>query len=215
MLKTIVRLPFRMLRIEAPIHASIRFLREEGWSRSYREGLPVRRDGEPIPWYTYAAIAFLEERLPADATVFEFGAGYSTLWYAARCAHVRAVEPHHDWIDRLTVLLPSNAEIIHAAETDAGLDDYLDALRNAGGRFDVIAIDSWARYPAGLIAPDYLTDRGVIVWDNGDHPKLARLKRELYDDAGFRELPLVGLTPIVPSFDKTSILYRDGNLLGI
>lgn len=94
-MKTAIRLPLRALGIEGAVHASGRVLREEGWLRSYREGVPVRRSGEPIPWYTYSAIAFLDERLPGDATVFEFGAGYSTLWYAARCSRVVAVEPHH------------------------------------------------------------------------------------------------------------------------
>src|SRR5688572_22901839 len=91
--KLALRLPFRVMGLEGPLHATLRVLREQGWLRSYRERRPVTQGGEPIPWYTYSAIDFLAERLPPDATVFEFGAGHSTLWYARRVARVVSVDP--------------------------------------------------------------------------------------------------------------------------
>ena len=38
-------------------------LRTVGWFRSWRERSAVDRDGKPIPWLTYAAIALLEARV--------------------------------------------------------------------------------------------------------------------------------------------------------
>jgi hypothetical protein len=120
---------FRKSGIGGPAAATYHVLRKEGWLRSYREKSPVDRTGAPIPWYTYSAIEFLAERLPSTARVFEFGAGNSTLWYAARCRHVVAVDPNRPWIDRLALLAPSNVELIHAANRE----DWLAALSGRGG----------------------------------------------------------------------------------
>jgi hypothetical protein len=69
-------------------------LREWGWFQSFQSGQSVDASGRPIPWISYAAIDFLERRIPGDAEVFEYGAGNGTLWWAERVARVDAVE--HD-----------------------------------------------------------------------------------------------------------------------
>ena len=189
-------------------------LREEGWLRSNRERRPVTRAGEPLPWYTYAAILFLAERLPPDATVFEFGAGNSTLWYAQRCARVLSVDPNREWAERIAALAPPNAKDVHHAHP-TGREGYLSEIAGDGTRWDVVAIDSAWRAESGRVAVQNLSDRGVIVWDNSRLPEFADDMRETFAPAGFRELPFGGLVPIVPSFDRTSVLYRPGNCLGI
>lgn len=204
-----------MLWVEGAIHASLRALREEGWLSSYREGGSVTtRSGEPLPWYTYWAIAFLGERLPADAPVFEFGAGYSTLWYARRVARVGAVDPNREWVELLTPLLPANARVV-CHPYPGGKDDYLAEIARQGEAWDVVAIDSAWREESGQRAIENLTPRGVIVWDNSRLPEFAGAMQGTFAPAGFKELPFDGLAPTVPSFDCTSILYRPGNLLGI
>jgi hypothetical protein len=207
-------LPFRALGIEGGIHANLRFLREEGWLRSYREQRPVTRDGEPLPWYTYSATEFLAERLPADAAIFEFGAGYSTIWYAGRARKVVAVEPNRRWFDEFAPICPANARVV-LREWPFDRDGYLAEIGLHSCRWDVVAIDSAWRLESSGVALEHLTDRGVIVWDNSRLPDFAEAMRDSFAPAGFRELPFGGLVPIVPSFDRTSILYRIGNCLGI
>lgn len=211
---TALRGAARRAGLEGPVHASARVLRDEGWLRSHRERRPVTRSGEPIPWYTYAAIGFLAERLPADATVFEFGAGNSTLWYAARCARVVSVDPNREWVDLLAPALPANATVVHHAHP-AGKEGWLAEIGRHGVRWDLVAVDSAWREQSTKAALDHLTDRGVIVWDNSTLPDFARILRETLVPAGFLEMPFGGLVPIVPAFDRTSILYRAGNCLGI
>jgi hypothetical protein len=210
-LKDVLRAPFRIARLEGPVHASLRVLREEGWLRSYQEKRPVTRDGGPLPWYTYSAIEFLAERLPADANVFEFGAGYSTLWYAQRVARVVSVEPSAVWVERLTASAPPNAEVLCRPDKEG----YLEEIARHGIRWDVVAIDSVHRPSTTRVTIDNLTPRGVVVWDNSRLPEFSEHMRDFFAPAGFRELPFGGLVPIVPSFDRTSILYRAENCLGI
>ena len=49
-------------------------LQELGWFRSYRERIPVDVNGEPIPWFTYPAITFIEARITKDMKVLNMAA---------------------------------------------------------------------------------------------------------------------------------------------
>src|SRR4051812_14883663 len=45
-----------------------------------------------IPWFSYAAIDFLDAALRTNMTVFEYGSGGSTLFFAKRAKSVFTVE---------------------------------------------------------------------------------------------------------------------------
>lgn len=77
------------------------FLQPSGWLRSQLEQAPVRADGEPLPWFTYGAIEFLQRVVRPGDSVFEYGAGYSTLWWQAHVQRVCAVEHDLQWSERL------------------------------------------------------------------------------------------------------------------
>jgi hypothetical protein len=82
-----------------------------GWPDSVERRLPVDAHGEPLPWYSYAAIHFLEKRLPEGLAVFEFGSGYSTIWWARRSRVVHACEHDAGWYGKVSTLLPANVAL--------------------------------------------------------------------------------------------------------
>ncbi len=124
------------------------------------------------------------------------------------------MDPNREWVDLIAHRCPANAQILHRGYPDEK-DAYISEITNHGGSWDVVAVDSAWREECSRAAVDHLSDRGVIVWDNSSLPSFPDFMREIFAPRGFKELPLVGLVPIVPSFDRTSILYRPGNLLGI
>ena len=69
------------------------YLSTSGWMESADSKLSTR-DGRPLPWFTYAAIDFLERTLTPDLAMFEYGGGQSTRYWADRLAHVHSVD--HD-----------------------------------------------------------------------------------------------------------------------
>ncbi|HSL69759.1 MAG TPA: hypothetical protein VK864_05925, partial [Longimicrobiales bacterium] len=73
-----------------------RIFQAHGWARSVRALLPIDEHGEPVPYVPYCVTALLEERLSADFSVLEFGAGYSTLFLMKRVRQVTALEHHAD-----------------------------------------------------------------------------------------------------------------------
>ena len=101
-----------------------------------------------LPWFAYAAIDFLDGQLRRDMRVFEFGSGGSTIFFAERCAAVRAVEEEARWASRVRkraagLELP-NVEIIDAAFDFNRAQDFVSSnyLAQVGsGMWDVIVVD--------------------------------------------------------------------------
>jgi hypothetical protein len=184
---------------------------DEGWYASFKSQQAVRASGEPIPWYTYAFIHFLEPRLRKDHRVFEYGSGNSTRWYAHRAGAVVAVEHDDAWARRIAPLLAPPSEVLTRPEGDA----YVDAIRGRGP-FDIVVVDGIEplRPACAEAAVDELAEDGVIVWDNSDRAEFAQGMQALRA-RGFRHLPFKGLGPTAVTPWETSVVYRDRNCLGI
>jgi SAM-dependent methyltransferase len=187
-------------------------LATNGWMRSRDEQRCVDAAGEPIPWLTYPAIAFLARRVRADMTVFEYGSGASTLWWAARVRQVVAVEHDARWVADLTSRLPPNATVVHVEEEPSGA--YARNVLAHGVSFDVVVVDGRDRVRCVPNALRALTPGGVVVFDNSDRAEYEAGYRALHD-AGFRKVEFVGLAPLIGADSETAIYYRPGNCLGL
>ena len=73
-------------------------MRRLGWHKSLQKGHPIDKNGSPIPWYSYALLEWLMPRVKRKDVVFEFGAGYSTVWYGQHTKEVIAVEHNSAWL---------------------------------------------------------------------------------------------------------------------
>ena len=89
------------------------YLVHSGFLKSCAVGHPCRQDGSPLPWMNYAVIHFLEERLKGSLSLFEYGSGYSTLFFAGRVDTVVSVESDRDWFEALQSMCPENVTLIH------------------------------------------------------------------------------------------------------
>jgi len=69
---------------------------------------------EVTPWLTVDAVKFIEDNFDPTDTVFEWGSGGSTLWFAERVKHVTSVEHDIDWYMKLVSDIPSNMRLIYA-----------------------------------------------------------------------------------------------------
>jgi hypothetical protein len=185
---------------------------QDGWFRSFEEGASVDRDGQPIPWYTYPAIEFLHTRIRPEMTVFEYGCGNSTIWWAARVAGVVSVEHDSEWYRRISGRVPPNVALLHVPLDRPG--EYAGTLLRASRRFDVVVIDGRERVECTRGITRGLADRGVIVFDNSDRPEYAEGYAALADQ-GFRRIDFVGMVAIVPHKNMTSVFYRSDNCFGI
>jgi hypothetical protein len=188
-------------------------LRSLGWHRSVRMGLAADRTGNPLPWYTYPAIEWLEPRIRASDSVFEFGAGQSTLWFASHAREVVSVEHNVAWYQRLSTRVGPNVSL-QLRPTDASErgDDSEDSEYAAAidaypqQSFDVVAIDGVERVACIRHTISRLKLDGLLILDNSDRPWL-RAGIELLLQEGFGRVDFHGFVPAYGTYNCTSVFW--------
>lgn len=185
------------------------YLTETGWTASVDANRPIDRHGNPLPWFTYPAIEFLTARLPANISVFEYGAGYSTLWWKQRASRVVSCEHEREWVAELHKLRGDLEIVLRSLG-----GDYEREISNYESEFDVIVIDGRNRVECAKHALYALKPAGFFVWDNSD--------RHRYEDGyaflestGFKRVDFHGMGPINSYGWCTSLFYRGENCLGL
>jgi glycosyltransferase involved in cell wall biosynthesis len=192
------------------LHHKKSFLRASGWLSSMAITIPAY-EGEVVPWFNYAMIELLRERVKAEWRVFEFGAGFSTLWWATHVAEVHSVEHDSGWSDVVRDMIRGyNATITAQADEDA----FVGQIETAPGPFDVIVVDGKARPRCAVAALQHLTPNGVIIYDNTNREEYTDA-REAIRAAGFKELRLKSPAPMTYLMETTSIFYRTQNCLDL
>jgi hypothetical protein len=189
--------------------ASKGYLRQSGWTESFRSKESVDARGEPLPWFTYPAIAFLEPRLDKSMRVFEYGCGNSTLWWCRHTAKVRAIEHDQAWSEKVRSALPPNGEVIHISGDDGR---YAREICKYRGEFHIVVIDGEARVECAKSCIPALRSDGVVIWDNSDRA-VYQPGLEFLRQSGFRRLDFTGMGPINTYAWCTSIFYRSVNCL--
>lgn len=188
------------------------YLQEVGFFESYFQRIPVDRTSRALPWLTYAAISFLQERIRNDMTVFEFGSGGSTVWWSDRVAKLVSCEHDIQWYQLLKPRLPAGVEYLHFELEPGG--EYSRAVQRYSQEFDIIVIDGRDRVNCARNSLRALKPDGVIIWDNSDRERY----REGCDHliaSGFKRVDFGGIAPISASRSCTSIFYKPDNCLGI
>lgn len=91
----------------------------KGWFHDH----PCDEEGI-TPWYTFPAIAFLKDLVSKEFRVFEYGAGYSTLYFHDKVKQLVTVEHDEDW---KTKLIEQNSNLdIHLAKENSGVHPEAD-----------------------------------------------------------------------------------------
>ena len=182
-------------------------IQSNGWFNSFMSRLSEDNAGNPIPWYVYSFVKFMETRLRKDMNIFEFGSGHSTLWYGKRVKTVVAVEEKGAWFDRIEHKATGNVTLLHRKG-----DDYSKAIKECTGlmMFDAICIDGEERDKCAVNCLPFLKEDGVIIWDNsgantGQH----------FTANGFKRLDFYGLTPVCTYENCTTVFYREKNCFNI
>ena len=200
------------LKALALVYSSRSMLRKLGYIESVKTKRPCRRDGSPIPWMNYHVIQFLEQRLTRNLSLFEYGSGNSTCFYASLVRNVTSVEMDEHWYAYVRQTIPSNVRLIHF---DAGRrENYCEIARQQDQKFDVIVVDAAERVDCLKQAPAALTDTGVIILDDADFDNHAEGIEYLVNQ-GFRKLDFEGLKANSIRAYSTSVFYRADNCLGI
>jgi hypothetical protein len=188
------------------------YLYQTGWMQSLQGSIPVDGSARPIPWMNFSVIKLLDDRLRRDFQLFEFGSGYSTTFYAERVEAVTSVEYDEQWFQIVKARVPMNVRLIFKEKDVDG--EYCRVIGATGGWYDVVVVDGRDRVNCVKQAIPALSARGVVLLDDSQRDRyqegLAFAKTR-----GFRALDLEGLKATGNGLDRTTVLYRDRNCLGI
>jgi hypothetical protein len=185
---------------------------EDGWFRSNREQSSIDASGEPLPWITYPAIEFIKRRVKPEMSIFEYGSGGSTRWWANLVSHVVSVEHDRQWFDRLSAVKCPNIQLFQIDLVCGG--EYSKKIANYKNRFDIVVVDGEDRVNCIRNCLGALTESGVVIVDNSDRSQYAEGVAYL-SEHGFRKIEFIGFCPIVNFKSETSIFYRSKNIFGI
>ena len=205
-----LRVRFRPANWIPSLRAARVLWKDYGHFRSVLTQAAIDSEGHPLPWYTYPAIEYLSALDFREKSIFEFGAGVSTLFWAARAKSVVSVEDDERWFRKVEATAPPNVTL--SFEPD--LSVFPDVIRRAG-TFDVIVVDGPARGRTRLkccrAALERLRPGGVIILDNSDWlPESSELLRT----SGLLEIDFTGFAPICAHVQTTSLYFdRSFNVL--
>jgi hypothetical protein len=188
------------------------YLKDIGWFKAFETKSPVDSYGDPIPWVTYSFIDFIEKRINKQHTIFEFGSGNSTYFYAKYAGIVVSVEHDKKWYDKIVGRKPENSEMIFCELIRGG--DYCHMPTRLEEKFDIIIVDGRDRVNCCKHAVDALSPNGVVVLDDSerDHYKGGI---EFLLNNGFKQLAFTGISPGLFYLKATSVFYKDDNCLGL
>lgn len=187
-------------------------IKNDGWFKSFKTKQAIDNKGNPIPWFTYPFLKFIGERLNDRLTVFEYGSGNSTIWFAERVKEIISVENDEKWFEVVKLRVPQNAKVVYRQLEYHG--KYAEEIANHNKKFDIIIIDGRDRNYCAELAVKHLSDSGVIIFDNADLHIYVNGVNHLHQN-GFKQIDFWGISPVTPHATCTSLFYRTNNCLNI
>lgn len=160
----------------------------------------INRKGEKIPWYTYSAIEFLSQLDFSDKSIFEYGSGNSSFFWAKRSKELISIEDDEKWYKLVSEEILLNQEIVLLENRE----EYSNFIKSTHRKFDVIIIDAKYRMDCAKSSIEFLNSDGIIILDNSDwYPDVAKYIRE----QNFIQVDFAGFGPINGYTWVTSIFF--------
>lgn len=124
---------------EKAVNAFQRFSDSYGYLRSIVEESPVDAFCKPIPGYTYPAIEYLSQLDFSNLNIFEYGGGYSSLWWSTRSQRVVSVDNNNSRHNQLNKQKQNN-QVMLLAHADDKMS-YVQSLDEVASETNVVVID--------------------------------------------------------------------------
>lgn len=141
-------------------------------------------NGLIYPWYVYPFLEKLATLDLSNATVFEYGLGQSTIWYANKAKAIYGVDEDQNWfnyvINQLAGLngcrdTPSNLSCFPQDGSSMLKKLYINEIYEAAKKqssFDIIVVDGLYRDECIIEAINFLKIEGLLIVDNWQQPSV-------------------------------------------
>ena len=167
-------------------------LYKKSWVNSSRLGFTVDENNNPIPWYTFEAIEFLKINLTNNHTIFEFGCGASTLFFASKVKKVISLESNRRWFEIITSTLKNSGDFvlernyfsnenceIFLMEDALDREEYQNFAKNYSQKnylkFDFVIVDSLKRFECVKNSFETIKNDGHLILDDSERPNYKKI----------------------------------------
>ncbi len=188
------------------------YLKDIGWLNSFKNGIPLDKDSNPLPWVTYGFIDFISERLTKNMDIFEYGSGNSSLWYSKRVNSVTSIEHNKQWFEQIRKKMSKNININYQELIYGG--DYSNYSNKIDKKFDIIIVDGRDRVNCIYNAVNSIRKDGVIVLDDSERIAYRKGVNFLLKN-NFKKIDFWGISPGLFYKKNTTIFYQENNCLKI
>ena len=119
------------------------------------------------PWLPVRAIRLLDSYLDKSHTVFEWGSGWSTVWFGEHVRQVVSVEHDREWFEVVQARLKKRGLGHKVTVSLVGdMESYACAIDQWQGMFDLILVDGRLRSECMAKAIGRVREGGILVLDN-------------------------------------------------
>lgn len=181
-----------------------------------------------IPWLVFSCISFLDEWLSKSMSIFEYGSGGSTLYFAEKAGSIVSVEHDAAWyayaqkeIERSGYINiqynlvepkvasdaiskdcsnPSNYVSCFPEYKGYEFTDYVTTIDNyENGAFDLVIVDGRVRHSCIAHAMQKVKLNGALLLDNADRAYYLQPFPELNNESKWKLVNFVGHFPYGPA----------------
>jgi hypothetical protein len=195
----------RLMILSSRSHRSINnILNGYSHSSSFSFKIPL----EPVPWMTYPFVDFMKNLNLSQKNIFEYGSGYSTVFWAKCSSKVVSVENDKFWFKELTNSISSNVNLLLRDNKES----FINAINETNDMWDIIILDGYGfRYECALESVSKLKPGGMIILDDSDNIQYKRICDFLKNN-DLIQIDFIGLKPGSDNIVATSaFLKRDYN----
>lgn len=135
--------------------------------------LTLDEHGIQMPWYTRPCLEVIDKWDFQGKYIFEYGVGYSTLWYRSRGADVWGVDSNAQWADFAgKYCIPRVSYMMPRLDFTSSQNKYVTRISLLIITFDFVIIDGNFRDDCTEYALQYLKPGGKLILDNWLQPEV-------------------------------------------
>jgi hypothetical protein len=163
----------------------------------------VDKNQNKIAWYTYPAIEYLNNLDFSQKSIFEFGSGNSSKYWAERAKDVTSIEHDKQWYEKVKLNLRDNQTLQYQEDNQ----NYENSILELNKKFDIVIIDGIRREECSKVIEQHLnheSDEGfIVILDNSDWYK--ETSKYFREELNLIEIDFHGFGPINSYTWTTSI----------
>jgi hypothetical protein len=165
---------------------------EYGQFKTIKFWKSIDKYGNPIPWFTYPAIEYLNHIDLSECSIFEYGSGYSTLYWMNKAKWVVSVQHNEEWYNEIKHKVTN--KVIYIFEKVP--ERYMNSIERFNKKFDIYVIDGRWRGKCAKKVVEHINHYGgsMVIFDNSDwYPNTINFLR---DELKWIEIDFAGFGPI-------------------